>query len=105
MRRAALILVLALAALPACRRRSVPTQPQELEGLRLGGGAPVQPEYADNTGTPRHATTALAAAAQGDAGAKPAAPRRPAVPTVSQPYAPDVNGVHVPMWKQRAKFY
>jgi hypothetical protein len=106
---ALVLLALCLGVGAACRRQPAPVRPpQEVQGLRLGGAAPTgdQPQYADNTAERRPTTTAVTA--KTDAGLAKAAPLvipPNATPTVSSPYQPDVNGVHVPLWRQRAKFY
>jgi hypothetical protein len=103
--RALVSLLLCLTAAPACRRQVAPPAAQQVQGLRLGGSAaPAGAQYADNTAV--RAPTPVAA--QADAAPVKVAPLvippNPK-PTVSSPYQPDVNGVHVPLWRQRAKFY
>jgi hypothetical protein len=91
----------------ACRKKPalVPTPISQLDPL--GGTAPAPRNPADNDSPPAQQPVLQAAAAP-DAGAANTvivAPKTTTTPTVASPYIPGGGSEHLPLWKQRAKFY
>jgi hypothetical protein len=92
----------------ACRKRAplVQTPVSQLDPLQ--GAAPVQPQYvAENSGPTFHQPV-LQPASSPDGGAPKAVmtpPKTTTTPTVASPYIPGGGSEHLPMWRQRAKFY
>jgi hypothetical protein len=102
-----LLMAATLAGVGACRRRP----PKVIKPVQVSGSV-TAPETHPPTPSPRgygeNAPEAIALpsapAPVRPATRAPAAPATP-VPTASAPYQASPDGTHVPMWRQRAKFY
>jgi hypothetical protein len=106
--RAVGIMVLALALLGGCRKKVEQVKTPVSQLAPLGGGLPAaQPAEAenDNSGAPQPAQPAAATPDGGAARTVITAPKTTTTPSVASPYVPGGGSQHLPMWKQRAKFY
>ena len=91
-----------------CRKRAVLVRTPITQLDPVEGVAPSPPRYVAEDHASAGSQPVLQPAAAPDAGAPNqlmVAPKTTTTPTVASPYIPGGGSEHLPLWKQRAKFY
>jgi hypothetical protein len=103
----ALMVLVALALLGACRKKveKVRTPISQLDPLGGAAQAPPAPTAEAREGEPSPPQPAAQPTDGGVHKTVITAPKTTTTPSVASPYIPGGGSEHLPMWKQRAKFY
>jgi hypothetical protein len=104
--RRALVMALVLGALGAgCKRKPALVKTPIRQLAPVGGGAPVAPEVATADPQPTEFAAQPQSPTDAQAPATVPVPRKPAPPSVANPYTWSGGKERLPMYKQRAKFF